>query len=469
MLAAGPGHVTRSNHPGGHPARKPETSPRSFNNIRPMRLLYSLAWILILPFAFMHLLWRARRQPEYLRHWSERLGWVRVWPGGARLWLHAVSVGETRAAAPLIAAWRARHPDCAILLTHTTPTGRETGKALFGAQFGEVSGSGFEQAYLPYDFPLLTWLFLKRARPDLGVIMETELWPNLFAGCRRRGMPLFLVNARLSERSARGYARFRWLATPVLRSLAGLAAQTADDAKRFADLGATGVRISGNLKFDVSLPADTDQRAQTLRRQFGGRFVWLAASTREGEESVLLDIFDQLGLDDALLVLVPRHPQRFNEVARLIAARGKPWARRGEASDDGVLAPGIKLFLGDSMGEMAAYYAAADAAYIGGSLLPFGGQNLIEAAAAGCPALIGPHTWNFSEAADQAVASGAALRVADAAELAAALRSLHADAGQRENMARAGRDFAACNRGATQTTLELLDAAWLKTNQGDKR
>lgn len=465
MLAAGPGHVTRSNLPGGRFARKSETSWRGFNNIQPMRLLYSLAWLLVLPFAFMHLLWRARRQPEYLRHWSERLGWVRAWPGGARLWLHAVSVGETRAATPLIAAWRARHPDCAILLTHTTPTGRETGKALFG----ETTERGFQQAYLPYDFPLLTWLFLKRARPDLGVIMETELWPNLFAGCGRRGVPLFLVNARLSERSARGYARFRWLATPALRSLAGLAAQTADDAKRFADLGATRVRISGNLKFDVSVPADTDQRARALRRLFAGRFVWLAASTREGEESVLLDLFDRLGLDNVLLVLVPRHPQRFNEVARLIAARGIPWARRSEASADSVLESGIKVFLGDSMGEMAAYYAAADVAYIGGSLLPFGGQNLIEAAAAGCPALIGPHTWNFTEAAEQAVAAGAALRVADAAKLASALRSLQADTKQREKMARAGRDFAARNRGATQTTLELLDAAWLKTDPGGDR
>ncbi len=423
-----------------------------------MRAIYSLAWLLLLPFAFFYLLWRARRQPEYLRHWPERLGWVRIWTGGPRLWLHAVSVGETRAAAPLISAWRAQHPECAILLTHTTPTGRETGKTLFGEQI--------EQAYLPYDFPPLVWLFLRRARPSLGVIMETELWPNLFAACKRRNVPLLLVNARLSERSARGYARFPGLARPAFQMLSGLAAQTVDDAKRFTALGAGSVQITGNLKFDVSTPAETDKRAQELKKLFAGRFVWLAASTREDEEAVLLDVFDRLNLPDVLLVLVPRHPQRFAEVARLVAARGQPWARRSESKrPDGAvtatpLAPDIRIFLGDSMGEMAAYYTAADVAYIGGSLLPFGGQNLIEAAAAGCPALIGPHTWNFSEAADQAVATGAARRVADREALVANLRLLHKDARSREAMTKAGLLFAERNRGATARTLELLEAAW---------
>jgi len=424
-----------------------------------MRAIYSLAWIPVLPFAFVYLLWRARRQPEYLRHWPERLGWVRSWTGGPRLWLHAVSVGETRAAAPLISAWRARHPECAILLTHATPTGRETGHILFGDEI--------EQAYLPYDFPPLVWLFLKRARPDMGVIMETELWPNLFAACAQRKLPLFLVNARLSERSARGYARFRGLVLPALQALSGLAAQTTEDGRRFAALGAPAIRISGNLKFDVSAPAETEQRTRELRQLFAGRFVWLAASTREGEEALLLAVLDQLNLPDVLLVLVPRHPQRFAEVARLIAAREQPWARRSESNrPDGAetapppLVPDIRIFLGDSMGEMAAYYATADVAYIGGSLLPFGGQNLIEAAAAGCPALIGPHTWNFNEAADQAVGAGAARRVADSEALVVNLRLLHEDAGSREAMATAGRLFAERNRGATARTLELLEAAW---------
>lgn len=433
------------------------------NTILLMKLLYSLLWLFALPLAFLHLLWRARRQPEYLRHWHERLGWLKSWRGGHRLWLHAVSVGETRAAAPLIAAWRKRHPDCAILLTHTTPTGRATGFELFGTE-------GIEQAYLPYDFPPLVHLFLQRARPNLGVIMETELWPNLFSTCRNRGVPLFLVNARLSERSARGYARFGQLSRVALQSLHGLAAQTQEDARRFSELGAAQAVISGNLKFDVTPPLDTSLRAQGLRQQFGNRFVWLAASTREGEETLLLDLFErlQLQIPDALLLLVPRHPQRFDEVARLIAQRGQPWGRRsGHTSEqpNAALAVDIQIYLGDSMGEMATYYAAADVAYIGGSLLPFGGQNLIEAAAAGCPALIGPHTWNFNEAADQAVASGAALRVADVEALSAAVCDLHANASTRATMIRAGRAFAERNRGATERTLALLETAWLETTQ----
>jgi 3-deoxy-D-manno-octulosonic-acid transferase len=415
-----------------------------------MRLIYSLAWLLLLPFAFAYLLWRARRQPEYLRHWPERLGWIRSWHSGPRLWLHAVSVGETRAAAPLISAWQKRHPGCAILLTHTTPTGRETGAALFGDKV--------EQAYLPYDFPPLVWLFLKRARPSMGVIMETELWPNLFAACARQAVPLFLVNTRLSERSARGYARFHGLTKPALQVLSGVAAQTPADAERLAKLGAKAVKITGNLKFDVNAPPGSEQRAQELRQLFAGRFVWLAASTREGEEPVLLAALDQLGLPDVLLVLVPRHPQRFAEVAALIAARQQPWAQRSKSEQP--MDSHTRVFLGDSMGELAAYYAAADVAYIGGSLMPFGGQNLIEAAAAGCPGLIGPHTWNFTEAAAEAIAAGAARRVADSAELVANLRVLHDDGHSREVMAAAGKRFAEMNRGATERTLELLEAAW---------
>lgn len=416
-----------------------------------MRAIYSLTWILVLPFALLYLLWRARKQPAYLKHWPERFGLVRTWTGGPRLWIHAVSVGETRAAAPLVSAWRAQHPECAILLTHATPTGRETGQALFGA--------AIEQAYLPYDFPPLVWLFLKRAHPNMGVIMETEVWPNLFAACKRDGIPLFLVNARLSDRSERGYARFRKLTTPALQKLSRIAAQTIDDAKRFTALGATNVLITGNLKFDVSAPADTVQRSLELRQLFAGRFVWLAASTREGEEALLLAAFDQLDLPDVLLVLVPRHPQRFEEVAQLILARKQAWAQRSKPSPHEENTR-IRIFLGDSMGEMATYYAAADVAYVGGSLLPFGGQNLIEAAAAGCPALIGPHTWNFSEAADEAVAAGAARRVTNSAELTANIRALHDDAESRETMAKAGKRFAERNRGATEKTLQLLELAW---------
>ena len=412
-----------------------------------MRMLYALAWLLALPFLFLYLLWRARKQPEYLRHWNERLGRGPLSAGKRRILLHAVSVGETRAATPLLQALRTRHPDYEILLTHTTPTGRSTGKELFG----EVVA----QCYLPYDFAPLVRRFLNRTRPDCCIVMETEIWPAFFAACARRGIPVYLVNARLSERSAQGYARIRGLVSPALGRLDGIAAQTDADAARLASLGAIHTQITGNLKFDVAAPVGAETVADHLRQMFQGKFVLLAASTRDGEEALLLEAVRRLDRPDVLLVIVPRHPQRFNQVAGLLRDTGWPWHRR---SDPGAPPDGMRLFLGDSMGEMAAYYTAADLAYIGGSLLPFGGQNLIEAAAAGCPALIGPHTWNFEEAAEQAVMAGCAWRVADGEALLAALRTLIDDRERRRAMAEAGRRFAAANRGATERVLAMVEA-----------
>lgn len=412
-----------------------------------MRWLYSLLWLLGLPFAFAYLLWRARRQPEYLRHWPERLGFVAVPAGHPVIWLHAVSVGETRAAEPLIRALISHHPNYTLLLTHATPTGRATGRALFGA--------AVVQAYLPYDLPWLVNSFLDRTRPALGIIMETEVWPNLYAACARCGVPLFLVNARLSERSARGYRRIDRLARPALASLAGIAAQTETDAKRLRALGAGQVSVVGNLKFDAQAPADSAARAAELRQRCVGRFVWLAASTRDGEETLLLDALAQLDLPDLLLVIVPRHPQRFDAVARLIESRGLPYRRRSEAR---TVDATTRVFLGDSMGEMAAYAQACDIAFIGGSLLPFGGQNPIEAAIAGKPILLGPHTWNFEAASDAAVQCGAARRVGDVAELAEAVRELYQDETLRNRMGEAGTAFAHSHRGATERILQLLEA-----------
>ena len=413
-----------------------------------MRRLYSLLWLLGLPFAFLYLLWRARRQPEYLRHWPERLGWLALSEARPVIWLHAVSVGETRAAAPLIHALLARHPNHSLLLTHATPTGRATGRALFG--------DTVSQAYLPYDLPWLARRFLKRVRPVLGIVMETEVWPNLYAECARRDIPLFLVNARLSERSARGYRRFARLARPAFASLTGIAAQSMVDAERLRQAGARDIAVCGNLKFDVAPPADTGARAAELRRSFAGRFVWLAASTRDGEEALLLDALAQLDLPDLLLVIVPRHPQRFEPVARLIESRGFGCPRRSQGS---TVTAADRVYLGDSMGEMAAYAGACDLAVIGGSLLPFGGQNPIEIAAAGKPVLLGPHTWNFETASNAAVQCGAARRVHDAAELSAAVRALFADAALRSRMGAAGTAFAHGQRGATQRILQMLETS----------
>ncbi|MFN3594889.1 MAG: lipid IV(A) 3-deoxy-D-manno-octulosonic acid transferase [Thiobacillaceae bacterium] len=413
-----------------------------------MHRLYTLAWVVSLPFVFLYLLWRARKQPEYLRHWGERLGAAPRLAGRPVIWVHAVSVGETRAAAPLIQALRATYPDHALLLTHFTPTGRATGAQLFGAEV--------VQSYLPYDLPWCVRRFLARTRPRLGVILETEIWPNLLAGCACEGIPVFLVNARLSERSSRGYARLGRLARASLERFAGIAAQSAADAERLRRLGARTVLVTGNLKFDVPPPADTAQRAAQLRAAFAGRFVLLAASTRAGEEDLLLAALPMLDLPDLLLVIVPRHPQRFEAVARAIATRGLKFARRSEG---GAPAADMRVYLGDSLGELAAFYAAADLAYVGGSLLPYGGQNLIEAAAAGVPILIGPHTWNFAEAAEQALACGAALRVHDADEWVGAVKALYANAARRQAMAAAGRAFARSQQGATERVMAMLTAA----------
>ncbi len=410
-----------------------------------MRSLYTLAWLLILPFAFAYLLWRARRQPDYRQHWHERLGAIDPIPPGPIIWLHAVSVGETRAALPLVESLRQRCPRCRVLITHITPTGRLVAS--------ESLEGDFNQAYLPYDLPFLVNRFLDRAHPCIGIFMETEIWPNLYAACRQRRIPIFLVNARLSEKSAAGYRRIRRLIGPSLTCLNGIAAQTAADAARLESLGAPAVTITGTLKFDVPTPSYTDLRAAELRRLFASRFVLLAASTREGEEALILDACLNIGIANLLLVIVPRHPQRFDQVAALIKSRGIDFERRSAPQP---LSASTEVFLGDSMGEMAAYYAAADLAFIGGSLLPLGGQNMIEAANAGCPILIGPHTWNFLDVAERAIAVGAALRVAGTSELAQSVARLHAEPATREAMRQAGLAFGLAHRGATDKVMAML-------------
>ena len=420
------------------------------------RLLYTLAIHALLPWAVLHLLWRARRQPEYLRHWGERFGSFRLRPPGPLIWIHTVSVGETRAAQPLIAALKARYPDHRILLTHMTPTGRATSQALFG--------DAVDRIYLPYDTPWAMHRFLRHFRPAIGLVMETELWPNLIAACRAQGVPLLLVNARLSAKSARRYARFPRLTRAALEGLAAVAAIGADDADRLRTLGAKpgGVAVFGNMKFDIEPPAAQLELGRAFRARIGMRPVFLCASTREGEEALILDAWNaKLGAGeaaaDALLALVPRHPQRFDEVAQLVAARGLALQRR---SDDAPVAAHTQVWLGDSMGELFAYYAAASVngiACVGGSLLDYGSQNLIEPCAVGVPVLIGPSTFNFAEAARDALAAGAARQIGDAEKLVDAALGLLADPAARKTMAEAGRAFAARHRGATARTLALIE------------
>lgn len=413
------------------------------------RLLYTCALWLLLPYIFLRLLWRARRQTEYLQHVGERFGFYSAQSSQPVIWLHAVSVGETRAAQSLIARLRASYPDHRILLTHTTPTGRAAGEQLYGASVLRV--------YLPYDYPFAVKRFLRHFKPRFGILMETEIWFNLIHACRKTGVPLLLLNARLSEKSARGYARFARLTRDALGGLAAVAAQTADDAARLASLGAQNVAVTGNLKFDIEPPPALLELGGQLREQFGAaRKVLLAASTRAGEEALLLDALQQLHIPGLLLVIVPRHPQRFAEVAALLEQRGIAFQRRSEMEQNGAIPPEIQAVLGDSMGEMFAYYAAADLAFIGGSLLPYGGQNLIEACAAGTPVVVGPHTRNFAEATRLAVAAGAAVQVRDGDELTAELQRLLDQPDALSEMRRQCAGFVQANRGATDKSLQLI-------------
>ena len=409
-------------------------------------MLYTAAVYALLPWALLHLLWRARRQPAYLKQVGERFGFYRLTPRQPLIWIHAVSVGETRAAEPLIAALGRRHPDHAILITHMTPTGRETSEALLGARVS--------RCYLPWDLPGAVGRFLRHFRPVAGIIMETELWPNLLAACERHGVPVHLVNARLSERSARRYARLPGLTRRTLARLASVGAQTARDAQRLQALGAVRLEVTGNVKFDRPPPEAQLALGATLRERFGAqRRVFLAASTRDGEEALILDALAEIADPALLTVIVPRHPQRFDAVAGLLAQRRLRFQRRsGNAPVDGQ----TRVLLGDSMGEMFAYYAACDLAFIGGSLLPLGGQNLLEACAVGRAVIVGPHTFNFEEATEQAIAAGAALRVADAAGLARTAAELLARPERRQAMADAGLRFTARHRGATERTLTLI-------------
>ena len=412
------------------------------------RFAYALAWLLATPAILVRLAWRARRQRGYLERIGERFGRYERVAARPCIWIHAVSVGETRAAAPIVEALRERHPDDPILVTHMTPTGRATGAALFG--------EGVERAWLPYDYGFAVRRFIASFRPRIGIILETEIWPRLLEECARAGIPVVLANGRLSERSARNYARFPAVARWAFANLAGVAAQTQADARRFIALGAREVAVTGNVKFDVSIPEAMLDAGAAFRARFGrDRPVWVAGSTREGEEALLLDAFAALpGAEDALLVIVPRHPQRFEEVRALAASRGFGVARR---SDPGTVDAGVRVVVGDSMGEMLAYYAAADVVVMGGSLLPFGSQNLIEACAVGRPVIVGPSTYNFEEASESAIAAGAALRVRDAGEALAAAAALGRDAARRKAMGGKALAFVDAHRGAVRRLAEWLE------------
>jgi 3-deoxy-D-manno-octulosonic-acid transferase len=388
------------------------------------RALYTLIGTAVLPLLPLRLWWRGRREPLYRSAIGERFGWYRPGPFSAPvLWVHSVSVGETRAALPLVQRMKATYPEATILLTHMTASGRAAGRELFG--------DDVVQAWLPYDVPFAVNRFLAHFRPAAGFLVETELWPNLIGEAHRQDVPVFLVNARMSERSAERYARFSSLTRPMLRQLRGVAAQSPADAARLSELGATAPIVTGNLKYDVSIPDNALTLGAELRLRFGAsRPVWMAASTRDGEEALILDAVARAPMPPgSLLVIVPRHPHRFAVVAELLRSRGVPFVRRSENRS---VPADIGVVLGDSMGEMSSYYDATDVAFVGGSLLPLGGQNLIEPIALGIPVLIGPHTFNFAEAT------------------AGAVCELLSDPSRRKAMGDAARTFHAAHQGAVQ-------------------
>ena len=417
------------------------------------RTLYTALFYLGLPLVAIRLWLRARKAPAYAKRIGERFsyGMPTLQPGG--IWVHAVSVGESIAAAPMIRALLQRYPQLPITVTCMTPTGSERIQALFANE------PRIQHCYLPYDLPCAAARFLDRVQPKLAVIMETELWPNHIHQCAKRGIPVALANGRLSERSARGYGRFRKLTAPMLAEMSFFAIQTEAEAQRFRDLGARPetVEVTGSIKFDLTIDPALLQRAAELRGQWQAleRPVWIAASTHEGEDEVVLDAHRRLLANhpDALLILVPRHPERFNSVFELCQREGFATLRRSTGANvDGQ----TSVLLGDTMGELLFLYALADSAFVGGSLVANGGHNLLEPAALAKPVLSGPHLFNFLDIAAQLREAGALAEVEDAEGLAVEVRRLFELPRDAQRMADAGLAVMRRNQGALQRLLDGL-------------
>lgn len=416
-----------------------------------MRRLYSFCMYLLSPIAFAAVLWRGVRDRGYWQGLGERFGLGPPVRRAPTIWLHAVSLGEVSAAAVLVRALQTRHPGIALILTTATPTGRARARALFG---GSV-----DIRFLPYDTPGSVRRFLRRIRPRLAIVMETELWPNLFHECEQMGVPLVLANARLSAKSVSRYRGFGGLFRGIFSANTLIAAQTADDAERFIAIGAAreATHVIGNLKFDLEIGPATLERGRALRLQtFSARPTWIAGSTHAGEEDQVLTAHAALRAEvaGALLLLVPRHPERFDSVAELLERRGFRFERRSSGKP---LPVETEVLLVDTVGELAALYAAADVAFVGGSLVPIGGHNLLEPAALGLPVLTGPSHSNAKDIAQLLLQQGAALQVGDAQELAGCLTRLFGDAEQRRRIGAVARRLVEMNRGSLARLLELIE------------
>lgn len=415
-----------------------------------LRFLYSFVFILAVPLILLRLLWRGSRASAYFKRWDERFG-IKPAPSASKpvLWLHAVSVGEVEAARPLVEALQAQYDSHQILITTMTPTG--------SARVTSLYGDKVLHCYLPYDLPFAVTRFLKSARPELGIIMETELWPNLIHHAHALDIPLVLANARLSARSAAGYQKIGKLTRVMLQQFSLIAAQSQDDRQRFIALGADkeSVHTVGNLKFEIALPASLSEEAEALRSIWGNRPVFIAASTHEGEDEIILNASRKIraAFPDLLLILVPRHPERFDKVAALSQRSGFKILRR---SENGMCSRDIQVLVVDTMGELPLFYGTADIAFVGGSLVPRGGHNLLEPAALGRAVIIGPHYFNFSEISRQFLEADAAIQVNGSEMLADRVTDLLRNPQKRADMGQAGQNLIKQSQGASKRLLNLI-------------
>lgn len=428
--------------------------------LRFLRWLYSAIFICLLPWVFFRLWVRSLKFPAYRRRWLERLGQVPLPPLEEVLWVHAVSVGEAVSAIPLIHRFRAQYPQTAILVTTTTPTGSERVQVAFK----DMLGKQIYHCYLPYDLPWALRSFFQRIKPKLLVLMETEIWPNLLQACQQRDLPVLIANGRLSPSSARRYGWLGKQMAGILRSVSGVAAQSALDAKRFHNLGVNKAHIweTGNIKFDLQLPPYLQEAGAEFRADLGSsRLIWIAASTHEGEESIMLSVYRSLKkkFPQLLLLLVPRHPDRFNKVANLCLEGGFQLVRRSQKQS---CTQETDIFLGDTMGEMPLFYAASDVAFVGGSLVPVGGHNLLEPAALGLPVLTGPQLFNFVAISDMLVAAKGATIVANEAALTTQLQLLFENGELRETQGKQAKMVVEENRGALDQLMALINKFWQK-------
>jgi len=423
-----------------------------------LRHLYTLILFLLVPYALLRLLYLSLRNPKYRKRWPERFGFIPPHNGLQNiLWIHAVSVGEVNATRPLVELLKRDYSDYGIVITTMTPTGADTVLNLYGHSVTHF--------YVPYDLPAGVCSFMKRVRPTLLLVMETELWPNLYHYCNKFNIPIIIANARMSGKSFRGYMRFRKLVSNTLQKVSLIAAQTREDANRFEQLGGNPARIEvvGNMKFDIQPEIPATAELEKLRADFTrGRPVWIAASTHDREEEIIISAYKQvLSMHpDCLLILAPRHPERFDKVAELSTEAGLRTARK---SNGITIEPEVQVFILDTLGELPLYYALSDLAFVGGSLVPAGGHNMLEPASQGLPIITGPYKHNFTEISDRLEACGAVFIVNDETGLVNIVNQLVNDRGLRSAAGKAGRQLVVSGRGSSQRLMHKLTAFLAKS------